>query len=78
MKKFPARFESQLFAFLLTGATSLIVAGVAVFRHVGWADGFVGMCVQTWLPAWGIVFPLAMIIAPGIRKMVQWCVETEN
>lgn len=78
MRKLPARFEAQLFALLLTGATSLIVASVAVFSHVGWAEGLVGLCIQTWLPAWGIVFPLAMIIAPGLRKVVRWCVEPEN
>lgn len=78
MKKLPARFESQLFAFLLTGVTSLVVAGVAVFHHVGWADGFFVMCIQTWLPGWGVVFPLAIVIAPGIRKLVGRCVEPES
>lgn len=78
MKKLPARFESQVFALLLTGATSLIVASVAVFQHVGWTDGLVGQCVQAWLPSWGIIFPLAIVIAPGIKKMVRRCVEPEN
>lgn len=78
MKKLPARFESQLFALLLTGVTSLIVASVAVFRHVGWVDGLFVMCIQTWLPAWGIVFPLAMVLAPGIRKVARSWVEPES
>jgi hypothetical protein len=77
MKKLPPRFESQLFALLLTGATSLIVASVSVFQHVGWSDGLVGMCIQTWLPGWVIVFPFAMLIAPGIRKVVRWSVGKE-
>ncbi len=78
MKKLPARFESQLFALLLTGVTSLIVASVAVFQHVGWTEGLVGLCIQTWLPAWGIVFPLAIVIAPGIKKVVRRWVEPEG
>lgn len=78
MKKLPARFESQMFALLLTGVTSLVVASVAVFQHVGWTDGLLGMCIQTWLPAWGVVFPLAVIIAPGVRKVAGWLVGTEK
>lgn len=78
MRKLPARFESQLFALLLTGVTSLIVASVAVFSNVGWTAGLVGLCIQTWLPAWGIVFPLAIVIAPALRKVVGRCVEQEN
>lgn len=78
MRKLPARFEPHLFALLLTGVTSLIVASVAVFRHVGWTDGVLGLCIQTWLPAWGIVFPLAIVIAPGIKKVVNRFVKPEN
>jgi hypothetical protein len=78
MRKLPARFEPQLFALLLSGLMSLVVTSVAVIGHTGWVDGVLGMCVQTWLPAWGIAFPLVMILAPGIRKLVRRCVEPEN
>lgn len=78
MRKLPARFEPWLFALLLSGLMSLIVSSVAVIGHSGWVDGVLGMCVKTWLPAWGIAFPLVMILAPGIRRVVRRCVGTEG
>jgi hypothetical protein len=78
MKRLPARFEPQLFALLLSGLMSLVVTSVAVIGHIGWIDGVLGMCVQTWLPAWGIAFPLAMILVPVIKKLVRRCVEWEG
>lgn len=71
--KLPARLEPVLFAFLLSGAMSLLVSSMAVIRHVGWVEGVFGLCVQTWLPAWGMAFIAALLLAPAIRKLTRYC-----
>jgi hypothetical protein len=75
--KLPARLEPVLFAFLLSGAKSRLVSSMAVIRHVGWVDGVLNLCVQTWLPAWGMAFFAAMIFAPVIRKLTRYCCVKE-
>ncbi len=75
MKKLPARHAPILFSLLLSGVMSLLVSSLAVIRQVGWVDGVLGLCVHTWLPAWGIAFLVAMLVAQPIQKVVSRCVE---
>lgn len=78
MKKLPARHGPILFAFLLSGVMSLLVSSLAVIHQVGWVDGLLGLCVRTWLPAWGIAFLVALFMAKPIRWMVARCVESKG
>jgi len=52
---------------------SLLVSNMAVISHVGWVEGVFGLCVQTWLPAWGMAFIAALLFAPAIRKLTRYC-----
>lgn len=78
MKKLPPGFESPLFALLLSGAMSLLVTSMALVRNIGWVDGLLGMCIESWPPAWGVAFFSILIIAPIVRKVVRWCVELKT
>jgi len=78
MKKLPAHHGPLLFAFLLSGVMSLLVSSLAVIRQVGWVDGLLGLCVQTWLPAWGVAFLVALLLVKPIRGVVERCVESKD
>lgn len=66
----PARFAPALFGFVLSGMMSFIVSGIATFRTVGLADGFLGMWVNAWVPSWLIAFPVVLVVAPFARRVV--------
>lgn len=76
MKKLPARHGPVLFAFLLSGVMSLLVSSLAIIGQVGWVDGVLGLCVQTWLPAWGVAFVVALFMVKPVRWVVARLVQS--
>lgn len=78
MRKLPARHAPALFALLLSGVMSLLVSSLAVIRQVGWVDGILGLCVQSWLPAWGLAFLVALVLVRPIHKLVGLLVEARG
>lgn len=67
----PARFALALFGFLLSGAMSLIVSGIATWRAVGAASGFVDVWAGSWLSAWIVAFPAVLVLAPLAQRAVR-------
>lgn len=78
MRNLPARHAPALVAFLLSGVMSLLVSSLAVTRQVGWVDGVLGLCVQSWLPAWGLAFLIALVLVRPIQELVGLLVEARG
>ena len=70
------RFAPILFGFLLSALMSLIVAGIATIRNVGFADDFLGLWLGAWLTSWVIAFPTVLVVAPIVRKLVGLLVKS--
>lgn len=70
------RFAPILFGFLLSALMSLIVAGIAIIRNVGFTDDFVGLWLAAWLPSWLVAFPTVLVVAPIVRKLVGMLVKS--
>lgn len=60
-----------LFAAMLSGIMSGLVSGISTFRSGSWEA-----IQRAWLPNWGmswlIAFPIVLIVAPGVRRAVDW------
>lgn len=78
LKKLPARYGPTLFAFLLSGVMSLLVSSLAIIGQTGWVDGVLGLCVQTWLHAWGVAFVVALFMLKPVRWVVSHCVQSRE
>lgn len=74
---FPVKFAPVLFALLLSGMMSLIVSGIATYKHAGLTEAFGQLWINAWLPSWLIAFPVVMVIAPGARRIVGVLVRKE-
>lgn len=72
----PAKFAPTLFAFLLSGTMSLLVSGIATVRNAGTLDGVAGSWMAAWLPSWLIAFPVVLVVAPAVRRVVNALVKT--
>ena len=72
----PARFAPILFAFFLSGIMSLVVCSVATLRAMGLVDGFLAQVTSSWLFSWAVAFPVVMVVAPFVRKLVGRIVKT--
>jgi hypothetical protein len=67
----PARLAPLAFGFVLPGLMSLLVSGIATFRHAGPADDFAGLWLSAWLTSWPVAVPVVLVIAPIARRVVQ-------
>jgi hypothetical protein len=67
---FPERFAPALFSLILSGLMSLLVSGIATFRAVGPAPGFIGLWAAGWVTAWLVAFPVVLVVAPFTRRVV--------
>ncbi|PIL21949.1 hypothetical protein P775_01800 [Puniceibacterium antarcticum] len=66
----PPRLAPVVFGFLLSGMMSFLVSGVATLHALGLIEGFCGLWISAWLPAWGIAFPAVLVVAPVARRLV--------
>lgn len=64
-------FAPVLFAAMLSGIMSCLVSGISTFRSGGWEA-----VQRAWMPNWGfswlIAFPIVLVVAPGVRRAVEW------
>ena len=67
----PPRYAPALFAFILSGAMSCIVSGVATLRALGLVPDFFSHWMSAWMFSWAVAFPMVLIIAPVTRRIVD-------
>ncbi len=65
------KFEPLLFAFLLSGLMSLLVAGISTLRAAGLGPDFLWLWAGSWLTAWLFAFPAVMLVSPLARRIVR-------
>jgi hypothetical protein len=70
----PGKFAPLLFGLILSGLMSFVVSGVATLRALGMGPGFAGIWIGAWLAAWLIAFPIVLVAAPLVRRVVQYLV----
>ena len=66
----PARFAPVLFGLILSALMSFLVSGIATLRNAGLEDSFLGAWISAWLPAWLVAFPVVLVAAPIVRRLV--------
>lgn len=74
----PARFAPALFGFILSGLMSLFVSAIAILRNAGLAEGFIALWASAWLLSWAFAFPIVLVVAPIIRRLVGAMVKTKG
>ena len=68
----PKRYEPVVFGFLLSGFMSLIVTAIATFLNLGPVAGFLAeWLLHAWPASWLVAFPVVLIVAPLVRRLVQ-------
>ena len=67
----PKRFENTAFGFLLAGVMSFLVTGLATLLAVGSDSEFVALWMKACLSSWAVAFPVVLIVAPIVRRIVQ-------
>jgi hypothetical protein len=68
----PARFAPLLFALILSGLMSALVAAVASWGQVPPTLADPSPWLQAWLHAWPLAFPAVLLLAPLTRRLVGW------
>ncbi|HEX4329812.1 MAG TPA: DUF2798 domain-containing protein [Burkholderiales bacterium] len=66
----PKKFAPVLFAVILSGNMSLLISGIATYSAAGLIHDFTGLWVRSWLMAWGLAFPVVLVVAPLARRLV--------
>ncbi|HRD77105.1 MAG TPA: DUF2798 domain-containing protein [Hyphomicrobiaceae bacterium] len=59
-----------IFGALLTCLMSLVVAGVATWKALGFSPDFFARWLAAWLPSWAVAFPTVLVVAPLVRRIV--------
>ena len=68
----PKKFAPMLFSLILSGLMSFLVSGISTFRVSGLSSDFIELWFGAWLTAWLVAFPLVFVLAPLVRKAVEW------
>jgi hypothetical protein len=66
----PKRFEHIAFGFMLSGLMSLLVSGFATMISLGLSPSFPLLWLKAWLPSWALAFPVVLVIAPFVRRVL--------
>jgi hypothetical protein len=66
----PKRAEHVAFGFLLSGLMSFLVSGVSTFLTIGFGPDLPGSWLVAWLPSWAIAFPVVLVVAPLVRRIL--------
>jgi len=64
------RYAAYLFGFFLSCFMTFMVSGLSTLRALGLADHFMRIWLGNWLISWAISFPVVLIVAPLMRRMV--------
>ncbi|WP_026782396.1 DUF2798 domain-containing protein [Pleomorphomonas koreensis] len=70
MFRIPARHAPVLFSLILSGLMSLVISGVSTLRAAGLSPGFAGHWLVGWASSWPIAFPVVLMLAPLVRRIV--------
>ncbi len=73
----PARFQSVLFAFILSGMMTLIVSAITTVRNLGLDEASLGQWLSAFASSWPITLPTVLLVAPIVRKMVSRVLRSE-
>ncbi|MBB2483617.1 DUF2798 domain-containing protein [Mitsuaria sp. WAJ17] len=72
----PPRFAGLLFALILSGLMSALVAGIASWgaSAATLQDPWPWLAAwrRAWLHAWPVAFPAVLLMAPLTRRLVAW------
>ena len=72
MKPFlPKKYEHIAFGFLLSGMMSFLVSGFATLIAIGLSTEFPLHWLKTWLPSWMLAFPIVIVVAPFVRRLLS-------
>lgn len=67
----PARLAPLLIALIVSGGMSFLVSGLATWRALGPAEGFVGIWMTSWVFAWCVAFPALVVLRPIVTRAVM-------
>ena len=71
MKPFlPKRYEHIAFGLLLSGFMSFLVAGFATLMAIGLVPDLALHWLKAWLPSWALAFPVVLVVAPFVRRVL--------
>lgn len=72
MKPFlPKKYEQVAFGFLLSAMMSFLVSGFATLIALGLSADFPLSWVKAWLPSWALAFPVVLVVAPFVRRLLS-------
>jgi len=65
------KYAPILFGFILSGLMSLLVSGISTIRATGFGHDFISFWIGSWLTAWGIAFPVVLVVSPLTKRLVD-------
>lgn len=72
MKPFlPKKYEHIAFGLMLSGMMSLLASGFATLISLGLSPEFLLSWLKAWLPSWALAFPVVLIVAPFVRRVLS-------
>jgi hypothetical protein len=75
--KVPAKYAPILFGFFLSGFMTVMVSGISTFRALGNSDGVLSLWFSNWIASWGIAFPMVLIMAPIVHRLVAKMIASD-
>ncbi len=72
----PARYETLLFQFLISGMMSCLVSGMVTFLNLGTIGFEITLWFNAWMIAWSVAFPTIVIMSPAVRALIKRLVKT--
>lgn len=72
---FPAKFQTIIFAFIMSGFMAFLMSAILTFINLGWFDGFVAAWLRAYLYAHVCAFPLVFVFAPLSRRLTAKLVK---
>lgn len=67
----PARFAPYVIALFVSAGMSFLVSGLATYRAIGLAEGFLGIWMSSWIFAWCVAFPTLVLLRPIVTRVVM-------
>jgi hypothetical protein len=72
MKPFlPRKYEHIAFGLMLSGLMSFLVSGFATLISLGFSPEFALSWLKAWLPSWMLAFPVVLVVAPFVRRVLS-------
>ncbi|MEL7345355.1 MAG: DUF2798 domain-containing protein [Pseudomonadota bacterium] len=65
-------FGVCLFALIMSGIMSFLVTGLTTLKVAGVIDGFFIVWMNAWALAWSIAFPTLLVGRPFVMRFVGW------